>query len=86
MCALINTKIGLPGPSTVPPKLGNLGHFLSSFPDPFPLRRRRDVKKEQMHTLLTMFMSTVMLVCEDVWLSGMGQEFTEVEAWTRPVC
>lgn len=23
MCAFINTKIGLPGPSTVPPKLGN---------------------------------------------------------------
>lgn len=29
-------------------------------------------------------MSTVMAVCEDVWLSGIGQEFTE--AWTRPVC
>lgn len=40
----------------------------------------------QTHTLLTVFMSTAMLVCEDVWLSGIGQGLTEAEAWTRGVC
>lgn len=40
----------------------------------------------QMCPLLTVFMSMVMLVCEDVWLSDVEQEFTEDDSWTRPVC
>ena len=37
--------------------------------------------------VLTVFMSMVMLVGEDVcWLSDVEQEFTEDDSWTRPVC
>lgn len=35
---------------------------------------------------LTVFMSMVMFVCEEVWLSDVEQEFTEDGSWTRPVC
>lgn len=41
---------------------------------------------EARRALLTVLMSTVMLACEDAWLSGTGQEFIGAEAWTRPVC
>lgn len=50
------------------------------------LEERKKFKKKNWQTLLTAFMSMVMLVCEDVWLSDVGQEFTEDKTWTRPVC